>query len=267
MFGPEFIGRVEAIVDRMPRLDPRFFVGADCPTFAESYSEVTADCSGEPPAIEHLRGGRRRHLLLLRHHRLPQGHPARPPQHHVGRRGGAEPSRPGPRRQLPLHRPALPHRRQDALVRQPAVGQQGRAAARHQAGVDPPDHLRREGHHRLAAGPLGAGHPAGHRPGRRQARRLRAGPVAAHAHRRPAGAAQPGPPLAGALPRPPVRHRLRPHRVGGPGLRAPGRRERPQGGRHRHGRATSGRPRSSTNPGRRSRRAPSASWRSRARAS
>ena len=31
-----------------------------------------------------------------------------------------------------------------------------------------------------------------------------------------------------------VRHRLRPHRVGRPGLRAPRARERPQGGRHRH---------------------------------
>jgi long-chain acyl-CoA synthetase len=51
VFGPEFVGRVEAVVDRMPGLDPRFFVGMDCPTFAESYRAVTADCSAEPPAM------------------------------------------------------------------------------------------------------------------------------------------------------------------------------------------------------------------------
>ncbi len=185
------------------------------------------------------------------------------------RPSGTEPSRPGPRRQLPLHRAALPHRRQDALVRQPPGRQQGRAAARHQAGVDPPDHLRRGGHHRLAARPVGRRTSSQAIDARRrEARRLRPGPVAAHAHRRPAGAAQPHPSLAGALPRPPVRHRLRAHRIGRPGLRAPGDRERPQGGRHRHRRATSGRRRSSTTPatpvaagGHR------ASWRSRGRAS
>lgn len=52
VFGPEFVGRVETVIDRMPRLDPRFFVGADCPSFAECYSEVMPGCSAEPPAIE-----------------------------------------------------------------------------------------------------------------------------------------------------------------------------------------------------------------------
>jgi long-chain acyl-CoA synthetase len=51
VFGPEFVGRVEAVVDRMPSLAPRFFVGADRPTFAENYHAVTADCSSEPPAV------------------------------------------------------------------------------------------------------------------------------------------------------------------------------------------------------------------------
>jgi long-chain acyl-CoA synthetase len=52
VFGPEFIGRVEAIVDRVPEVDPRFFVAADCPTFAESYRELTSACSSEPPQVD-----------------------------------------------------------------------------------------------------------------------------------------------------------------------------------------------------------------------
>ncbi len=51
-FGPEFIGRIESIVDRIPKVEPRFFVGTDCPTFAESYAELTSECSAEAPRIE-----------------------------------------------------------------------------------------------------------------------------------------------------------------------------------------------------------------------
>ena len=52
MFGPEFIGRVETIVDRIPQVDPRFFVSADCPTFAESYRQSASVCSAEAPQVE-----------------------------------------------------------------------------------------------------------------------------------------------------------------------------------------------------------------------
>jgi acyl-CoA synthetase (AMP-forming)/AMP-acid ligase II len=51
VFGPEFVGRVETVMDHMPAFDPRFFVGGDCPTFAESYSEVIAECYPSPPAV------------------------------------------------------------------------------------------------------------------------------------------------------------------------------------------------------------------------
>ncbi len=37
VFGPEFIGRVEEICDKMPKVKQIFYVGANCPTFAESY--------------------------------------------------------------------------------------------------------------------------------------------------------------------------------------------------------------------------------------
>ncbi len=52
IFGPEFIGRVETIVDRIPYIDPRFFVNTSCPTFAESYAQMVASCSAEPPRID-----------------------------------------------------------------------------------------------------------------------------------------------------------------------------------------------------------------------
>lgn len=52
VFGPEFIGRIEAIVDRIPEIDPRFFVSTDCPTFAESYSQLSSGCSTVAPSIE-----------------------------------------------------------------------------------------------------------------------------------------------------------------------------------------------------------------------
>jgi long-chain acyl-CoA synthetase len=51
IFGPEFIGRVESIADRIPRINPRFFVGADCPTFAESYINLVQYCSRQAPKV------------------------------------------------------------------------------------------------------------------------------------------------------------------------------------------------------------------------
>lgn len=51
VFGPEFIGRIEAISDRIPRVKLRFYVGDNCPTFAESYFRKTAPCSAVNPNI------------------------------------------------------------------------------------------------------------------------------------------------------------------------------------------------------------------------
>jgi long-chain acyl-CoA synthetase len=52
VFGPEFIGRVETIVERIPQVDPRFFVNSTCPTFAESYAQMVSKCSAEAPQVE-----------------------------------------------------------------------------------------------------------------------------------------------------------------------------------------------------------------------
>ena len=52
VFGPEFTGRVEQIVDRVPLVKARFYVGDDCPTFAESYRALCAYASVKPPAVK-----------------------------------------------------------------------------------------------------------------------------------------------------------------------------------------------------------------------
>ncbi len=51
VFGPEFIGRVEAIVGRVRKGRLLFYVGDDCPTWAESYRELAMLCSSADPQI------------------------------------------------------------------------------------------------------------------------------------------------------------------------------------------------------------------------
>lgn len=51
IFGPEFIGRLEAISDRIPRVRNLFYVGEDCPAFADSYDKMIAYCTSRQPDI------------------------------------------------------------------------------------------------------------------------------------------------------------------------------------------------------------------------
>ncbi len=51
VFGPEFIGRVEEICDRIDDVTGLFYVGEDCPTFAESYDKLVTYCSSKTPDI------------------------------------------------------------------------------------------------------------------------------------------------------------------------------------------------------------------------
>jgi len=51
VFGPEFTGRVEQIADRIPRVRTRFYVGDDCPSFAEPY-RIVSYCSSRTPSVE-----------------------------------------------------------------------------------------------------------------------------------------------------------------------------------------------------------------------
>ena len=50
-FGPEFIGRIEAIEEKLSRGRLLIYVGETCPTFAENYMELSANCSSEAPLI------------------------------------------------------------------------------------------------------------------------------------------------------------------------------------------------------------------------
>ena len=51
VFGPEFIGRVEQIVDQIPRVKANFYVGGDCPVFAESYYSLVEHCTADSPKM------------------------------------------------------------------------------------------------------------------------------------------------------------------------------------------------------------------------
>ena len=51
VFGPEFIGRIEEIYDRLPFIRHMFYVGEECPSFADSYDRMIAYCSSKRPQM------------------------------------------------------------------------------------------------------------------------------------------------------------------------------------------------------------------------
>lgn len=52
IFGFEFIERMESIIKIIPNVMLRFYVGENCPVFAESYDQLAAVCSTEAPAVK-----------------------------------------------------------------------------------------------------------------------------------------------------------------------------------------------------------------------
>lgn len=52
VFGPEFIGRIEEIADEIEKNRLLYYVGGNCPTFAEDYDRLTANCSSKSPDVE-----------------------------------------------------------------------------------------------------------------------------------------------------------------------------------------------------------------------
>ena len=52
VFGPEFVGRMEQICDRLPDIKHMFYVGEDCPSFADSYDKMIGYCDFKEPEIE-----------------------------------------------------------------------------------------------------------------------------------------------------------------------------------------------------------------------
>ena len=51
VFGPEFIGRIESIAEKLSKGRLLIYVGDNCPSFAESYRELAADCSSVAPQV------------------------------------------------------------------------------------------------------------------------------------------------------------------------------------------------------------------------
>lgn len=51
VFGPEFIGRVEQIIGSVAKVKNTFYVGDDCPSFADSYEKMINHCSSIAPSI------------------------------------------------------------------------------------------------------------------------------------------------------------------------------------------------------------------------
>lgn len=51
IFGSEFIGRVEEIADNIINNRLLFYMGENCPSFAEDYHSLTANCSSQSPMI------------------------------------------------------------------------------------------------------------------------------------------------------------------------------------------------------------------------
>ncbi len=51
VFGPEFIGRLEEIYGQLKNIRHMFYVGEDCPTFADTYDGMISYCSSHAPNI------------------------------------------------------------------------------------------------------------------------------------------------------------------------------------------------------------------------
>ena len=49
IFGPEFIGRVEAVADKISPNTTLIYLGAGCPAFADDYNDLISECSGRFP--------------------------------------------------------------------------------------------------------------------------------------------------------------------------------------------------------------------------
>ncbi len=52
VFSPSFIGRIEANAERLSKGRLLIYVGDNCPSFAESYHELVANCSSQSPGVQ-----------------------------------------------------------------------------------------------------------------------------------------------------------------------------------------------------------------------
>lgn len=49
IFGPEFIGRVEAVAEKISKTCTLIYLGAGCPAFADDFNDLISECSGTFP--------------------------------------------------------------------------------------------------------------------------------------------------------------------------------------------------------------------------
>ena len=49
IFGPEFIGRVESVADKISKNRMLIYIGAGCPAFADDYNDLVSECSSSFP--------------------------------------------------------------------------------------------------------------------------------------------------------------------------------------------------------------------------
>ena len=96
VFGPEFIGRMEEIVGRIPDVRALYFVGEDCPTFADSYNLRVKHFTAEEPGIEltddddaaiYFSSGTTGFPKAILHNHESLMHSAAVEQHHHGQTG------------------------------------------------------------------------------------------------------------------------------------------------------------------------------------
>ena len=52
IFGPEFIGRVETVADKISKNCTLIYLGSGCPAFADDYNDLISECSGTYPDCE-----------------------------------------------------------------------------------------------------------------------------------------------------------------------------------------------------------------------
>ena len=214
VFGPEFVTRMDPIVSSLDKVKMLFFVGRVGPAYSEDCMRLTDFCSSSAPPVQlsdtddaaiYFSSGTTGFPKAILHDHLSLVSSCRTEQKHHGQ------TRDDVFLCIPplYHTGAKMHWFGSLISGSKAVLLKGTTPksileAVSQARMDPSGGHRGKMHHRLAAGALGPGSAGRHRVGPGEPGRLLSGPVAADAHRRPAGAAQPGGPLAESLPSPSV---------------------------------------------------------------
>ena len=196
VFGPEFIGRVEEIHDRL-KVKDYFYVGDECPSFADSYEEMISYCSSQAPSVYitdeddgaiYFSSGTTGFPKAILHAHKALVHSARVEQAHHGQK------------------------KDDVFLCIP-LREQGGTAQRHQPRRYHPLCKRGTLYNSLAARSVGAGYTRRHRQRQDRFEQIRAFSVETYAHRRAARASHTDKALESGIPAPRLRHKLRTERI------------------------------------------------------